>query len=158
VFKAIIMSVNEEISEIIRRRLFDWGGMPDDARRVARAYADWAVEHAPELSGITAETAYEQFEAAYPFHPSVLSVFQRKWQSLPRFQRTRGVLRMLALFVGRMKGRPPNGQNLVAAMLGGISTIGRSQARQTNGFLLTWTKCESCNCFPTHRSTEIGRI
>ena len=31
--------------------------------------------------------------------PSVLSVFERKWQSLPRFQRTRGVLRLLALWV-----------------------------------------------------------
>ena len=97
--KAIIMSVNQEISEIIRRRLFDWSGMPDEGRKVASAYAEWAVEHAQELSGITADTAYEQYMAAYPFHPSVLSVFQRKWQSLPRFQRTRGVLRMLALWV-----------------------------------------------------------
>jgi len=29
----------------------------------------------------------------------VLSVFERKWQSLPRFQRTRGILRLLALWV-----------------------------------------------------------
>ncbi len=85
-------------------------------RRVARAYADWAVEHAPELSGITAETAYEQFEAAYPFHPSVLSVFQRKWQSLPRFQRTRGVLRMLALWVAHAyqeEHRKASGEKLI---------------------------------------------
>ena len=97
--KAIIMSVDQEISEIIRRRLFDWHGMPEEGRKVASAYAEWAVEHAQELSGINADTAYEQFLAAYPFHPSVLSVFQRKWQSLPRFQRTRGVLRLLALWV-----------------------------------------------------------
>ena len=97
--KAIIMSVDQEISEIIRRRLFDWHGMPEDGRKVASAYAEWSVEHAQELSGINADTAYEQFLAAYPFHPSVLSVFQRKWQSLPRFQRTRGVLRLLALWV-----------------------------------------------------------
>jgi hypothetical protein len=31
----------------------------------------------------------------------VLSVFERKWQTLPRFQRTRGVLRLLALWVSR---------------------------------------------------------
>jgi hypothetical protein len=31
----------------------------------------------------------------------VLSVFERKWQTLPRFQRTRGVLRLLALWVAR---------------------------------------------------------
>ena len=97
--KAIIMSVDQEMAEIIRRRLFDWHGMPEDGRKVASAYAEWAVEHAQELTGIDADTAYEQFLAAYPFHPSVLSVFERKWQSLPRFQRTRGVLRMLALWV-----------------------------------------------------------
>ena len=41
----------------------------------------------------------EAFYATYPFHPSVLSVFERKWQVLPRFQRTRGILRLLALWV-----------------------------------------------------------
>ena len=38
-------------------------------------------------------------EACYPFHPSVLSVFERKWRPLPEFQQTRGVLWMLALWV-----------------------------------------------------------
>ena len=41
------------------------------------------------------------FEATYPFHPVVLSVFERKWQALPQFQRTRGVLKMLALWVSK---------------------------------------------------------
>jgi len=31
----------------------------------------------------------------------VLSVFERKWQGLPRFQRTRGILRLLALWVSK---------------------------------------------------------
>jgi hypothetical protein len=99
--KAILMSAGTEIAEIIRRRLFDWHGATDDAKRTATAYAEWAVEHAQELTGIDADTARERFLAAYPFHPSVLSVFERKWQSLPRFQRTRGVLRLLALWVAR---------------------------------------------------------
>ena len=97
--KAIMMSADTEMAEIIRRRLFDWQGMPEEAKKTAAAYAEWAVEHAQELTGIDADTARERFLAAYPFHPSVLSVFERKWQSLPRFQRTRGVLRLLALWV-----------------------------------------------------------
>jgi len=97
--KAILMSADVEIAEIIRRRLFEWYGMPDDGRKAASAYAEWAIEHAAELTGIDADTAHEKFQASYPFHPSVLSVFERKWQSLPRFQRTRGVLRLLALWV-----------------------------------------------------------
>ena len=46
-----------------------------------------------------ADSARERFLASYPFHPALLSVFERKWQSLPRFQKTRGVLRLLALWV-----------------------------------------------------------
>ena len=45
------------------------------------------------------DSARERFQATYPFHPALLSVFERKWQSLPRFQKTRGVLRLLALWV-----------------------------------------------------------
>jgi hypothetical protein len=100
--KAIMMSAETEIGEIIRRRLFEWGGLPEDAKKTAAAYAEWAVEHAQELSGIDPDTAYETFQACYPFHPSVLSVFERKWQSLPRFQRTRGVLRLLALWISHI--------------------------------------------------------
>lgn len=99
--KAILMSADNEMGEIIRRRLFAWHGMPDEGKKTAAAYAEWAVEHAQELSGIDPDTVREQFLAAYPFHPSVLSVFQRKWASLLRFQRTRGVLRLLALWIAR---------------------------------------------------------
>lgn len=97
--KAIMMSAETETAEIIRRRLFDWSGLSDDGRKAALQYADWAVEHAAELSGVDAASARDLFTASYPFHPAVLSVFERKWQSLPRFQRTRGILRLLALWV-----------------------------------------------------------
>jgi hypothetical protein len=97
--KAIMMSADTEMAEIIRRRLFDWQGMPDEAKKTTSAYAEWAIEHAQELTGFDADTAREAFQVAYPFHPALLSVFQRKWASLPRFQRTRGVLRLLALWV-----------------------------------------------------------
>lgn len=38
-------------------------------------------------------------EACYPFHPSTLSVFRRKWSALAQFQQTRGTLAMLAQWV-----------------------------------------------------------
>jgi hypothetical protein len=98
--KAIMMSAESEVAEIIRRRLFEWETIqPDEMRRTARAYADWVAEHEPEIAGFSTEGGYELFLACYPFHPTLLSVFERKWQSLPRFQRTRGVLRLLALWV-----------------------------------------------------------
>ena len=101
--KPVVMSVETETSEIIRRRLFEWGqwkGLDNDAKNTAKQYADWIVRHREEIpQWFPIDDAVQAFEATYPFHPSLISVFERKWQSVPRFQRTRGVLRLLALWV-----------------------------------------------------------
>jgi len=100
--KAIVIAVEAETSEIIRRRLFDWGGLSKEGRQTAAAYADWLLDHRHQIPNwFPVDHAAETFEATYPFHPMALSVFERKWQTLPRFQKTRGVLRMLALWVSR---------------------------------------------------------
>ncbi len=110
VSKSVILSSESDASEIIRRRLFEWDERaftPDgrvilnkDAEDACRAYADWVQEHRQQLpSLINPDLAREEFRATYPFHPMVISVFERKWRSLPRFQQTRGILRLLALWV-----------------------------------------------------------
>jgi hypothetical protein len=100
--KAVMMSAEAETSEIIRRRLFEWHGLPDAARETAAEYAGWLLDHRNQIpEWFPIDTARETFAATYPFHPSVLSVFERKWQALPRFQRTRGILRLLALWVSK---------------------------------------------------------
>lgn len=100
--KAVIMSAEDEVSEIIRRRLFEWHGAPEEARKAATEYADWVVEHKQQIpQWFPVDSAREAFISSYPFHPMVLSVFERKWQALPRFQQTRGVLRLLALWVSK---------------------------------------------------------
>jgi hypothetical protein len=101
--KAVMMSAEGETSEIIRRRLFDWDGVLDsDARKTVAAYAEWVVDHRQQVpSWFPVDQARDVFGGAYPFHPLTLSVFERKWQGLPRFQRTRGILRLLALWVSR---------------------------------------------------------
>jgi len=101
--KSVVMSVETETSEIIRRRLFEWGqskGLNNDAKNTAKQYANWIIRHREEIpQWFPIDDAVKAFEATYPFHPSLISVFERKWQSIPRFQRTRGVLRLLALWV-----------------------------------------------------------
>ncbi len=101
--KAIVMSAEAETSEIIRRRLFEWGGFPaKEAGATVDEYAEWCIHNKHQLpSWFPVDNAREQLKACYPFHPSVLSVFERKWQGLPQFQQTRGVLRLLALWVSR---------------------------------------------------------
>jgi hypothetical protein len=100
--KAVIMSAEAETSEIIRRRLFEWFGLPEDAKKVVGEYADWVLGHRQQLPNwFPIDNAREEFAATYPFHPMAISVFQRKWAALPRFQRTRGILRLLALWVSQ---------------------------------------------------------
>lgn len=100
--KAIVMSAETETSEIIRRRLFEWGGLPKEAIATVDEYAEWFIHHKQQLpSWFPIDKARDELKACYPFHPSVLSVFERKWQGLPQFQQTRGVLRLLALWVAR---------------------------------------------------------
>lgn len=100
--RAIFMSAETETSEIIRRRLFKWHGLPTEALETIDEYESWLQANKQQIpSWFPAENARETLKSTYPFHPSLLSVFERKWQGLSRFQRTRGVLRLLALWVSR---------------------------------------------------------
>ena len=107
----LIANDESEISEVVRRRLFEDLGSERMRRKVAKTYADWCFERNARLpaewtavdSAATDAKAREflrsRFEACYPFHPSTLSVFQRKWRAVPQFQQTRGALAMLAQWI-----------------------------------------------------------
>ena len=111
VSRDIIANEESEISEVVRRRLFEDLGGERVRQRVAKAYADWCFERSARLPSewTSVDTATSEskgrdflrsrFEACYPFHPSTLSVFQRKWRALPQFQQTRGALAMLAQWI-----------------------------------------------------------
>jgi len=47
--KPVAMSAGAETSEIIRRRLFEWEGLPREANKTAGAYAQWVLEHRKQL-------------------------------------------------------------------------------------------------------------
>ncbi|MGA2363409.1 MAG: DUF499 domain-containing protein [Candidatus Aminicenantales bacterium] len=107
--KAVIMASESETSEIVRRRLFEWDPralsqegrvlLSQDAVATCKEYADWIAENRKQVPTWFQDNAKEAFASTYPFHPMVMSVFERKWQELPHFQQTRGVLRLLALWV-----------------------------------------------------------
>ena len=100
--KAVTITGEGDTAEIIRRRLFEWQGLPPEAEDTVRAYTRWVVDHRSQIPGwFPTDQAEDVFKATYPFHPMVISMFERKWQSLPRFQRTRGILRLLALWVSK---------------------------------------------------------
>jgi hypothetical protein len=111
VSKDLIVADESEISEVVRRRLFEDLGNERTRKRIAKAFSDWCFERRaqlpPEWTAVDTATTeakareflQNRFEACYPFHPATLSVFQRKWQTLPQYQQTRGTLAMFAQWI-----------------------------------------------------------
>ena len=93
----------EEAFEIVRRRLFAEIRDPAAKDKVCRAFADHYVTHAADLPGETQEGQYlERMRAAYPIHPEVFERLYKDWSTLPNFQRTRGVLKLMAKVIHRL--------------------------------------------------------
>ncbi len=91
---------DEEIYEVVRRRLFD--RMTDESviNQVARKYKDMYHNRRDSLPAEADRVAYaERIKKSYPFHPELIDLFRIRWGSDSRFQRTRGVLRLLASIV-----------------------------------------------------------
>ncbi|MBM3880418.1 MAG: ATP-binding protein [Verrucomicrobia bacterium] len=89
----------EEGFEIVRRRLFE--PMPGDrfkhrdvtARAFSELYHAQSAEFPPECRGGDYE---KRIQAAYPIHPEIFDQLYGTWSTLVKFQRTRGVLRLMA--------------------------------------------------------------
>jgi hypothetical protein len=92
---------DEEINEVVRRRLFEKLGDPTTHALVADAYMKLYTSHKNEVPQEASKAGYrDRLMAAYPFHPSLIDTFYLRWGSHNDFQRTRGVLRLLASIVG----------------------------------------------------------
>lgn len=94
---------SDEAFEIVRRRLFT--EVQDQQARddVCRAFADHYVKHADEVPGEVQEGRYyDRMRAAYPIHPEVFDRLYEDWSVLPSFQRTRGVLKLMARVIHRL--------------------------------------------------------
>ncbi|MFZ4400748.1 MAG: DUF499 domain-containing protein [Bacteroidales bacterium] len=116
----------DEIYEVIRRRLFEEIGDPDYIEAVATKYLDLYQQHWTELPTNANKNEYKQkIIKSYPFHPELIDVFRVRWASHHDFQRTRCVLRLLAAIVSDLWQRQ---QSLV----GGNLLINAGQINFTN--------------------------
>jgi len=88
---------NNEGFEIVRRRLFQ--DVTDYRKRDAtiRMYLDMYQTGKAQFPTRVHDAEYrKRMEAAYPFHPETFDQLFEVWGSLETFQRTRGVLRLMA--------------------------------------------------------------
>ncbi len=108
-------ATGEESFEIVRRRLFQTNTDPNlfvkrDA--VVRAFAEMYRNQSQEFPPECKEPDYQQrMKAAYPIHPELFDRLYSDWSSLDRFQRTRGVLCLMAKVIHSLWER--NDQSLM---------------------------------------------
>ncbi|MCB0540736.1 MAG: DUF499 domain-containing protein, partial [Bacteroidetes bacterium] len=106
----------DEIFEVIRRRLFE--DIADESI-IQFAVAEYEMLY-NSMTGELPSEAYKveykkKIAKAYPFHPELIDIFRIRWASNHDFQRTRGVLRLLAAIVSDLWKRQQSlpGSNLL---------------------------------------------
>ena len=110
----------EEGFEIVRRRLFD--DAPAELARerdaVVNAFGDLYQKHAAEFPLDAREGGYRRrLQAAYPIHPELFDQLFENWSTLEKFQRTRGVLRLMAAVIHELWARDDAGLLIMPASI-----------------------------------------
>lgn len=93
----------EESFEIVRRRLFE--PITDTSARdaVCRAFADAYLGEGAKMPSETQEARYyERLTKAYPIHPEIFERLYEDWSTIDGFQRTRGVLKLMAKVISHL--------------------------------------------------------
>ncbi|WBM79849.1 DUF499 domain-containing protein [Cryobacterium breve] len=103
---------SDEAYRIVKQRLFE-AEDPTSLAQInvtAKSFVDFYRQNAGEFPRESLDPEYERrIRQSYPLHPELLDRLYEDWSSLERFQRTRGVLRLMnavihALWVGEDQG------------------------------------------------------
>jgi predicted AAA+ superfamily ATPase len=93
----------EEAFEIVRRRLFEPIHDLKNRDAVCRAFSDAYISEGSKLPSETQEARYfDRLVQAYPIHPEIFDRLYEDWSTLDGFQRTRGVLKLMAKVIYRL--------------------------------------------------------
>ena len=95
----------DESFEIVRRRLFD--PVPESKAKVRdgviRAFSEmYRNQHGDFPAGVSEADYRRRMELSYPIHPELFDRLFGDWSALDKFQRTRGVLRLMALAISQL--------------------------------------------------------
>jgi uncharacterized protein len=92
-----------EAFEIVRRRLFEKIRDAKSRDQVCRAFADAYVAEGSKVPQETQESRYfDRMMQSYPIHPEVFAQLYEEWTTIEGFQRTRGVLKLMAKVLYRL--------------------------------------------------------
>jgi predicted AAA+ superfamily ATPase len=89
--------------EIVRRRLFEDCRDEDGREKVCLMFSRMYSKETNTFPNECKEAAYlERLREAYPIHPEVFDRLYNDWSTLDKFQRTRGVLRLMAATIHQL--------------------------------------------------------
>jgi len=99
----------DETPNVLRARLFESVDF-NAAREVVTGYSQvWNTNREALPADAVSAGLRDQFERSYPLHPKLLEMLTEKTASLSTFQRTRGMLRLLARTVFQLwRTQPPD--------------------------------------------------
>jgi predicted AAA+ superfamily ATPase len=145
----------EEIYEIIRRRLFEDTPDPSEARKNADGYWEMYGRLGDDVPREVRETAYrDKLRKAYPFHPELIDLLFERWSTYSSFQRTRGVLRLLAEVVADLYTRQHPAPLIQPAHL---NLANPPSAASCSNISATSTKASSLLTLPGQRQSAKDR-
>ncbi len=86
--------------EVVRRRLFLPCKDEESRDAVCLKYSEFYAQNDSDFPIETREVEYyERMRSCYPIHPEIFDRLYNDWSTLERFQRTRGVLRLMAAVI-----------------------------------------------------------
>jgi len=108
----------EEGFEIVKRRLFENITDTAEVDNTCRAFADYYHENKDALPAFLQEGTWgDKMRRCYPIHPEVFARLYEDWSTLEKFQKTRGVLQLMAIVINRLWQRNDDAPLILPASL-----------------------------------------
>ena len=96
-------ATTEESFEIVTRRLFSPITNTDNIKDrdvSSRAFGEFYRNNKTDFPNETQDSSYEKrIRDFYPIHPELFDALAERWASIPQFQKTRGILRLMAKII-----------------------------------------------------------
>ncbi len=98
-----LAATTEESFEIVTRRLFSpiiYKDQFAERDATARSFGDFYRNNKTDFPNETHDSNYEKrIRDFYPIHPELFDALAERWASIPQFQKTRGILRLMAKII-----------------------------------------------------------
>ncbi|KTG11418.1 hypothetical protein AUR64_03955 [Haloprofundus marisrubri] len=94
--KTVTPTSETEVGQVLQHRLFEEIDR-EQAKGVAEAYFQLYADRERQFPQEATDASFvDRLEREYPFHPTIINTLTEKIDTIPKFQRTRGALKLLA--------------------------------------------------------------